>query len=52
MAFAREEPNFFMIKIHPTLDLVMIQLGNNAVQLNEEHQRKVFNILRDRLKEV
>ena len=49
MAFAREEPNFFMIKIHPNRDLVMIQVGNNAIQLDHDKQKRVYNILKERL---
>ncbi len=51
MAYAKEQPDFFMIKEHPTLNFIMIQVGNNMVQLDAEHQRKVFEILRNRLKE-
>lgn len=41
--------NFFMVKFHPTEDLVMIQVENNTIQLDKEHQEKVYNILKERL---
>lgn len=49
MAFAREEPSIFMIREHPTEDLVMIQIGNNAIQLNAKYQKKIYNYLKERL---
>lgn len=42
---------FFMIKEHPSLDLIMIQVDNKAIQLNREQQLKVYNILKERFKE-
>ena len=43
--------DFFMIKIHPNRDLVMIQIDNNAIQLDQEHQEKVYKFLKERLEE-
>ena len=40
---------FFMVKIHPTEDLVMIQVGNNAIQLNKDRQERIYKILKERL---
>jgi len=41
--------SFFMVKFHPSVDLVMIQVGNNAIQLDAKHQQKVYEILKERL---
>ena len=37
---------FFMIKEHPQLDLMMIQVDNTAIQLDREHQEKIYKILK------
>ena len=42
-------PTLFMIRFHPTEDLVMIQVDNNAIQLNRKNQEKVYKILKERL---
>lgn len=41
--------DLFMIKIHPSRDLVMIQVDNMAIQLDKEHQEKVYKFLKERL---
>ena len=44
---------FFMIKEHPSRDLMMIQVDNTAIQLDGEHQEKVYKILKQKFeKEV
>jgi len=44
-----KKPFFYMIKEHPTLDLIMIQVDNNAIQLNAERQRRLYDYLKKRL---
>ena len=39
---------FFMIKEHPTIDLMMIQVDNTAIQLNTEQQKKIYEILKEK----
>ena len=41
--------DFFMVKFHPTKDLVMVQVGNNAIQLDKDKQERVYKILKERL---
>ena len=41
--------DFFMIKEHPSIDLVMIQVDNNAIQLNRERQEKIYEYLKKKL---
>lgn len=40
---------FFMIKEHPSIDLIMIQVDNTAIQLNTEQQKRVYEILKEKL---
>ena len=49
MAFVRESTSFFMIREHPTLDVVMIQQGNHAIQLDTEYQKRIYEYLKERL---
>ncbi|KKN60480.1 hypothetical protein LCGC14_0531260 [marine sediment metagenome] len=49
MAFVREDISFFMIKEHPTEDLVMFQMGNHAIQLDAKYQKRIYGYLKERL---
>ena len=42
-------PGFFMIKEHPTLDLIMIQVDRNAIQLNGKYQKRLYEYLKKRV---
>lgn len=46
----REE--MFMIRAHPTEDLLMVQVDNNAIQLNAERQERLYKILKERFEEA
>lgn len=39
----------FMIREHPSIDLVMIQIDNNAIQLDHEDQKKVYKYLKEKM---
>lgn len=41
--------NLFMVKIHPTKDLIMVQIDNNKIELDEEYQEKLYKILKERI---
>lgn len=41
--------DFFMIREHPLEDLIMIQVGNDVVQLNREYQERVYKALKERI---
>ena len=43
--------DLFMIRTHPSMDLVLIQVDSMAIQLDKEHQEKVYNFLKERLVE-
>ena len=43
--------NFFMIREHPTEDKLMVQVGNMRVELNTEHQKELYKVLKERLLE-
>lgn len=42
--------NFFMVKIHPTKDLIMVQIDNDKIELNAEYQEKLYEILKKELR--
>ena len=41
--------NFFMVKIHPTEDRIMVQIDNDKIELNREYQEKLYKILKERI---
>jgi len=41
--------NFFMVKIHPTEDRIMVQVDNDKIELDKEHQQKLYLILKERI---
>lgn len=44
-----ETPFCFMIREHPTLNLIMIQIDNKAIQLNAKHQKRLYEYLKKKL---
>lgn len=40
---------FWMVKIHPTEDRIMVQVDNDKIELDREHQEILYKILKEKL---
>jgi len=45
----QKESSFYMLKIHPQVNRIMIQIDNGKIELNEKNQIKTYNLLKEHL---